>query len=559
MTPRGRSGPSYSPVTGFLRALQAAHAQVSSSGPGVDELLGLAAERRLRRRAVLAGGLGLAGAVTLGGCTSSAAQPVPSPTAPPSSADPTSGPAQPRIAIVGAGLAGLCCARSLRSGGGRPIAATVYDADTTHVGGRCWTLRDFFTDGRIGEHGGAFINSDQKAIRRLVNDLGLTLETVDGGGLPRGEDVFWLDDEPYTYAQAQADWAEIGYPVFRAARRSAPWPQRYDDFTRAGRRLDRMSVPEWLEHTGIGSRSRLGRLLMSDVVSEYGSDPAQQSAYNLVSLLGYNPRDSLDPLSGYDEKYHVAGGNDQVVTRMLAELPSGAVQQGHELVALAQQGDGSYRLGFRHDGTGVDVVADVVVLALPFTALQRVDLSRSGLSPLKLRTIHTAVLGQNAKLHVELSHKTWPDLGYNGSVYTDWDGFCVAWDDSVPLGPTGSPAVMLGFPGGRTGRRGLTGGAHGPAPASDVGWFLDQVEAVYPGTRAAYTGVAYEDHWSVDPWHHGSYTSMRPGQYTSTFGYAGVAEGRVHFAGEHTELDFGFLDSAVVSGERVAAEVRAAW
>jgi monoamine oxidase len=556
VTRHGRSGPSYSPVTGFLRGLQAAQTQASAGGPPVDELIGQAAEHRLRRRELLAGGLGLAGAAVLGGCTGPAAEPQPSPTTPAPSADSTTGPAQPRVAIVGAGLAGLCCARALWSG--RAVASTVYDADTTHVGGRCWTLRDFFTDGRIGEHGGAFINSDQKAIRRLVADLGLTLETVDGGDLPHGKDIFWLGGEPYTYAEAQADWAEIGYPVFRAARRSAPWPQRYDDHTRAGRRLDRMTVPEWLEDTGIGSRSRLGRLLMSDVVSEYGSDPQQQSAYNLVSLLGYNSRGSLDPLSGYDEKYHVAGGNDQIVSGVVAGLPAGTVQQGYELVALAQQGDGSYRLGFRRDGKAVDVVADVVVLALPFTALQRVDLSRAGLSRRKLRTVRSAVLGQNAKLHVELSHKTWPELGYAGSVYTDWDGFCVAWDDSVPLGPTGSPAVLLGYPGGRTGRHVLTGAAHGAAPQADVTWFLDQVEAVFPGTRAAYTGVAYEDHWSVDPWHHGAYTSMRPGQYTTTFGYAGVPEGGVHFAGEHTELDFGFLDSAVVSGERVAREIRAA-
>ena len=50
------------------------------------------------------------------------------------------------------------------------------------------------------------------------------------------------------------------------------------------------------------------------------------------------------------------------------------------------------------------------------------------------------------------------------------------------------------------------GAAHGPAPARDVRWFLDQIEPVFPGTSKAYTGRAYEDHWSVDPWHKGAYS-----------------------------------------------------
>jgi monoamine oxidase len=186
-----------------------------------------------------------------------------------------------------------------------------------------------------------------------------------------------------------------------------------------------------------------------------------------------------------------------------------------------------------------------------------VDLSRAGLSALKLRAIRELGMGQNAKLHVEVKRKTWWDVRANGSAYTDWDRFCVCWDDSVPLGPHGKPAILLGFPGGHTGRKGLRGDAHGPAPAADVDWFLSEVEPIFPGTTAAFTGRAWEDHWSVDPWHLGAYSYWRVGQTTAFGGYEGVREGRVHFAGEHTEWDQqGFLNGAVVSGERVAREIR---
>jgi len=198
------------------------------------------------------------------------------------------------------------------------------------------------------------------------------------------------------------------------------------------------------------------------------------------------------------------------------------------------------------------------VLALPFSTLRDVDLSRAGLSPVKLRAIRTMGMGQNAKIHVEVARKTWPPLGYSGSAYTDWDGFCVAWDDSVRRGPDGAPAILLAFPGGSTGRDVLTGAAHGPAPQVDVSWFLRQIEPIYPGTTAAFTGTAYEDHWSDDLWHRGAYSYYRVGQMTGFGGVERVPEGGVHFAGEHTDLDEqGFLDGAVRSGARAAREIRA--
>jgi monoamine oxidase len=198
----------------------------------------------------------------------------------------------------------------------------------------------------------------------------------------------------------------------------------------------------------------------------------------------------------------------------------------------------------------------VVVLALPFSTLRRADLSASGLSAAKLEVIDTLGMGTNAKIHVELAHKTWPALDYSGSLYSEWKGFCCAWDDSVPLGPDASPALFLGFPGGTVGATGLTGQAHGPAPEADVAWFLDQVEQIYPGTPAAYTGRAYEDHWALDPWVLGAYSYARVGQAATYVKLAAQTEGAIHFAGEHTSVENqGFFDGGVETGERAAREI----
>jgi monoamine oxidase len=155
-----------------------------------------------------------------------------------------------------------------------------------------------------------------------------------------------------------------------------------------------------------------------------------------------------------------------------------------------------------------------------------------------------------------VAEKTWARLGFNGVAYTDWHSFDVCWDDSVPLGPNGAPALLLAFPGASTGRSVLTGAAHGPSPVRDTNWFLDRIEPIFPGTRAAFTGAAYEDHWVEDPWVRGAYAFYKVGQYAEYGTLAALTQGRVHFAGEHTSINNqGFLDGAVESGERAAKEI----
>ena len=353
--------------------------------------------------------------------------------------------AKPRIAIVGAGLAGLRCAHMLwtQSNDAR-VPSTVYEANPDRAGGRCWTLRDFFAGGLITEHGGSFLNSNQTPVRRLAATLGLKLEVVDGGDLPRGDEVFFIDGRVYTYADANADWHDVGYHAFRTAARQLQ--------TDAGAtRLDRMSVPEWLDSTEIGSGSRFGKLMLANTVTENGGDPGDQSAQDLIYLLTGNPRSSLQPLPGDDERFHIIGGNDQLVSRMIAQLPTNTVRHGHELVAVQERSDRTIRLVFDVSGRSVETVADLVVLALPFSTLRHVELKHSGLSHTKRHVIRTMGMGTNAKIHLELSHKTWPALGYSGATYGEWQRLACAWDDTVQLGPDASPALYLAFPGGRVG------------------------------------------------------------------------------------------------------------
>jgi monoamine oxidase len=126
------------------------------------------------------------------------------------------------------------------------------------------------------------------------------------------------------------------------------------------------------------------------------------------------------------------------------------------------------------------------------------------------------------------------------------------------LTQTGRRGLLTVYTGGVAGTRLGTARPHGPAPAPLVRETLAALERSVPGISADFNGRAWLDQWAADPWSRGSYAAFLPGQVTGFLGAIARAEGGVHFAGEHTSVAYqGFLEGAVVSGERCAREVLA--
>jgi len=227
-----------------------------------------------------------------------------------------------------------------------------------------------------------------------------------------------------------ADWQAYAWATFNDAVRRAPWPTRYTSFTQAGFDWDHVSVADWITQTIPGGLdSPFGRLCYYVVVSEYGGPPELQSALNLVYILGYDDsrngqgyQSTTTPsLYGTDEKWHIHGGNDQLISGMVQQLPTGTIKTGHQLIALRDNGNLTYTLTFQVGLSTMQVVADHVVLALPFSTLRHVDLSRTSLSPLKRTAIDTLPLGNNAKVTIQVAGRPWNDAGYTGNILTDLD------------------------------------------------------------------------------------------------------------------------------------------
>jgi monoamine oxidase len=471
-----------------------------------------------------------------------------------------------RVVVIGAGVAGLRCAHLLRQSG---ITAQVYEA-ADRVGGRTFSVTDFFADGQVAEHGGEFISTEHNATRNLVRNLGLRLEVINGGELPGGEEIYRIDDAFYTYAGASADWL-IASKAFKDELHAAPWPQNFDSFTARGRELDHLSVPEWFDPAhplsnpilaGFGPHSRFARLLQTNVISEYGGNPEAQPALNLLYLLAWNPRNSLSPLPGTDELYHVQGGNEQLAQRMAADLSPGSVQTGRPLTAITGEAGGPYTC---HFSSGAAAVADHLVLALPFRMLREVEIDPriwEAFRPEKQFAISAMPIGTNAKLQIQADARPWggvitvdgQQIQANGVAYSDPGSFQVVWDGSVASpSPRG---VLVDYTGGTKGTQLRGPGAFGIASNNDVNTFLAAIEPVFPGTTAAYNGRALKSSWVDDPWHHGAYSHWGIGHYTGFSGAEGLQERAIHFCGEHTSVDYqGFIEGAVRSGERVAQEI----
>jgi len=344
----------------------------------------------------------------------------------------------------------------------------------------------------------------------------------------------------------------------------AGYPTTFDTFTEAGAALNAMSVYEWIEsRVPGGHQSHLGQLLDVAYAIEYGADTREQCALNLVYLLGYQPTtDSLSIFGASDETYHIRGGNQQLPVAIANSLND--VVLGYSLAKLAKTAGGRYAVTFTRGGGGssVEVVADYVVLALPFSVLRDIDTSKAGFDSLKKTAIKELGAGHNGKTQLQFSRRFWNQKGAwpgisNGSSYSD-TGYQAGWD--VTRAQKGTSGIMVFYSGGSvtdalTSKLGYASNSDANV-AKDVLQTLQRAERVFPGAKSQYNGLATESVPHRSPFSKCSYSYWRVGQYIQFGGYEGVAQGGVLFCGEHTSQDFqGFMEGGASEGQRAGSDL----
>lgn len=446
-------------------------------------------------------------------------------------------PARERIAIVGAGLAGLHAAWRLEQAG---LDVRLFES-STRVGGRTYTGRGLFPGGQTCELGGELIDTNHRFMHALAAELDLELvDRFDGDYAELTRDTWVVDGEIVSEAELTRQFSEVA-EVFASAMTAAD--EDDDAFTE----LDNTPLGDWLDEVAPSAQYReLNALLKAAYRGEFGLEVNEQSALNLIYLIGSDDPDPFRIFGESDERYHIKSGNDSIATAIAARLRTEIATE-HKLVRAAST-DAGVELVFENNGERVTVEYDRVVFALPFSTLREVDLEDLDLSEDKRTIIDEIGYGTNAKIMGGFTRRVWMEAGASGSLTTTSD-LQQTWDSSV--GQAGDNGILTNFVGGERGLASVEG--------SEDAWFralLPELDAIFPGCEEAYQAdSAVRMHWPTQPHTKGSYTCYKPGQW-SFWGLEGLPEGNLHFCGEHTSPEFqGWMEGAAETGGRVAAEI----
>ncbi len=462
------------------------------------------------------------------------------------------------IGIVGAGIAGLACAYELKRAG---VTATLHEA-ATRTGGRIWSMGGAFSGpvsfpGQVIERGGELIDTPHKAMLGYAREFGLALEDI----TKPLRDTRYLFDGALVPEATMVEEYRVLVEAMRDDLRLSSGGPTADSFNAHDAYLDSISLAEYLALRGAPPNIR--KLLTIAYTIEYGIDVTRQSALAFLLFAKASKQSKLRLWGNFsDERYHVVGGNQQIVDGIAARLP-GQIRLGRRLVAARKTPAGRVELTFKEGNKTVTATHDAVVFALPFNILRDVALDASlGLSATKRYAIDNTVYGTNAKLMVGFAGRPWVDVGANGSTYSDLPYLQASWETN-PSNASATRAVITDYAGGALGASLSTATTQGDAER-----FVTAFDAIFPGAKAKVRRdasgkiVAHVQAWPSDPNTKGSYTANAIGYFTRIAGQEGKAAGNLYFAGETTDSFYswqGFMEGGALSGIRAMNEIVRDW
>ncbi|MEX2439735.1 MAG: NAD(P)/FAD-dependent oxidoreductase [Actinomycetota bacterium] len=528
----------------------------------MGDLNRLSTGRRVDRRRFLKGaGAAAAGlaALSLGGST--VLRPAPA----------NAATSVPRIAIIGGGLAGLRTAHKLWID--RGIKSTIYEADD-RIGGRVDTERSFFLNGQIAEKHAEFVNTEHLAVKALAARYGVEVEDL--WIYPQGtDDTYWINNSRYTAWEVTQDWKAFGYKAFHDAVLLAEAPQTFDNHNPQAVAWDNQDVPTWLtQNLPGGSSTRLYKLALESLAGEWGN-PADVSGLGMLWQWAYNSSKKTAHsyqsksylwVEGGDARWHLKGGSDQLATGMAGELPAGTIKPNSPVLGVVKNSDGTYNLSVKTGNKTTSVTVDHVVIAAPFSSLRaNVSLSKAGLSPLKMTAIQKLGMSTAGKVILQFNGHPW---FANSDGNANFDGNCLAdsptnwwYEPNYQTNNNTAPTGLLvnytvdGVTESYISKYRLKED-EGVAPSGLVNELLAPIDTYFgPGVKAAYNGKAFYHFGLINQWYAGAYPYWPVGGFTGFSGIEGRREGNIHFAGDH-DWDFpGYMEGALLSGERCAAEI----
>jgi len=451
--------------------------------------------------------------------------------------------AQPRelraeVVVVGAGFAGLAAARALVAAG---VDALVLEA-RDRVGGRIYTRPA--SDGTPLDLGGQWVGPSQRRILALAQAVGVeTFTTYD-----TGDNVQYQAGERHIYSGAVPTHdpvvaAEIVEAILtlnmlaNAVPLDAPWqaPDAAD--------WDAQTLETWLRANVASPGARA--LLTLGAQAIFSAEPRDlsllhalfyiHSAGGLMDLLG---------VTGGAQERRFVGGAQQVAERVAAALGQRVILDTpvHTVTQDAQ--------GAQVAGDGVVVAAQRAIIALPPTLAGRLHY-RPALPGLRDQLTQRMPMGTVIKVQCLYPTPFWRAAGLTGQASSDSGAVRVTFDNTPP---GGAPGILLGFIEGDEGR------AWGQRSAAERRAATLECLVRYFGPQAAHPTEYVEQSWAEEEYTRGCYAGYMPPGVWSQYGAAlRPPIGRLHWAGTETATVWnGYMDGAIQSGERAAAEALAA-
>ncbi|MBD1912980.1 MULTISPECIES: NAD(P)/FAD-dependent oxidoreductase [unclassified Leptolyngbya] len=446
----------------------------------------------------------------------------------------------PKILVVGAGVAGLTVAYRLQQAG---IAVDLVDA-SQRVGGRLRSLRDWPGCPNPVELGGEFIDTRHTAVHALVQELGLPLADLREADRGLEAEVFFFNGQRVSHKAVIDAFIPLAEKLNRDLAAIGDATPNYRNANRATQALDRLSLDAYLDTVDIDPMIR--DLVRVAYITEYGRDSGDQTCLNMLFLIG-TESGQWSTYGTSDERWHVIGGNEQI-PKTLAQRLRSPIQSETVLESIRETDTGTYQVSLRQGATSRERTYEGVVLAVPFTVLRQVELAVK-LPPAKRAAIAQLGYGTSTKLVVPLRERIWRNrYGSTISVYTD-QAFQNTWE-SARYTP-GSSGWITNLRGGAEGIRLGEG-----TPEAQGDRLIRSLSPLFPGIDQVQRGQALRAYWAAEPYALGSYSCYRPGQWTQFGGAEAEPVGNLWFAGEHCSLSSqGYINGAVESAEVAAQQV----